>query len=78
MPLPVADIPVGRWVVLPAAPSSRGEVSAARLGDFVELSAAAAHDIPQATRVVVPDCGHIPHLEAPEQFLTAFLPFLGS
>jgi pimeloyl-ACP methyl ester carboxylesterase len=51
---------------------------AARLGDFVELSAAAAHDIPRATRVVVPDCGHIPHLEVPEQFLAAFLPFLAS
>ena len=35
MPLPVAGIPVGRWVGLPAAPSSRGEVSAARLGDSV-------------------------------------------
>jgi Kelch motif len=33
--LPVAGIPVGRWVGLPAGPSSRGEVSAARLGDFV-------------------------------------------
>jgi pimeloyl-ACP methyl ester carboxylesterase len=51
---------------------------AARLSDFVELSAAAAHDIPQATQVVVPDCGHIPHLEQPEQFLAAFLPFLAS
>jgi pimeloyl-ACP methyl ester carboxylesterase len=51
---------------------------AARLGDFVELSAAAARDIPRATRVVVPDCGHIPHLELPDQFLTAFLPFLAS
>jgi pimeloyl-ACP methyl ester carboxylesterase len=49
---------------------------AARLGDFVELSAAAAHDIPRATRVVVPDCGHIPHIEHPAQFLDAFLPFL--
>src|ERR1700742_1556165 len=34
VPLPVAGIPVGRWVGLPAAPSPRGEVSAARLGDF--------------------------------------------
>jgi pimeloyl-ACP methyl ester carboxylesterase len=51
---------------------------AARLGDFVELSAAAAHDIPRATRTVVPDCGHIPHLEVSEQFLAAFLPFLAS
>ena len=51
---------------------------AARLGDFVELSAAAARDIPHATRVVVPDCGHIPHLEFPDQFLGEFLPFLAS
>ncbi|HEX3793648.1 MAG TPA: alpha/beta hydrolase [Acidimicrobiales bacterium] len=49
---------------------------AVRLGDFLELSTAAANDIPHATRVVVPDCGHIPHLEAPEQFLDALLPFL--
>jgi pimeloyl-ACP methyl ester carboxylesterase len=51
---------------------------AARLGDFVELSAAAAHDIPRATRVVVPGSGHIPHLEVPDTFLAAFLPFLAS
>jgi pimeloyl-ACP methyl ester carboxylesterase len=51
---------------------------AARLGDFVELSDAATHDIPQATRVAVPDCGHIPHIEHPAQFLDAFLPFLRS
>jgi pimeloyl-ACP methyl ester carboxylesterase len=49
---------------------------AARLGDFLELSADAVRDIPQATRVVVPECGHIPHLEVPKKFLTAFLPFL--
>lgn len=50
----------------------------ARLGDFVELSAQAVRDIPQASRVVVPDCGHIPHLEAPDQFISAFHPFLAS
>jgi pimeloyl-ACP methyl ester carboxylesterase len=50
----------------------------ARLGDFVALSAAAAKDIPRCTRVVVPDCGHIPHLEQPGQFLAALLPFLAS
>jgi pimeloyl-ACP methyl ester carboxylesterase len=48
----------------------------ARLGNFVELSAEAARDIPGVKRVVVPDCGHIPHLEFPEQFLAEFLPFL--
>jgi pimeloyl-ACP methyl ester carboxylesterase len=51
---------------------------AARLGDFVGLSAAAAQDIPRAARVVIPDCGHIPHLEFPSQFLAKLLPFLGS
>ncbi len=47
---------------------------AARLGDFVQLSAQAAHDIPRCERVVVPECGHIPHLETPDQFLAQFLP----
>jgi pimeloyl-ACP methyl ester carboxylesterase len=50
----------------------------ARLGDFVALSAAAAQDIPRATRVVIPDCGHIPHLEYPSPFLGELLPFLAS
>jgi pimeloyl-ACP methyl ester carboxylesterase len=51
-------------------------VEAARLGDFVTLSAAAAQDIPRATRVVIPDCGHVPHLEQPVTFLARLLPFL--
>jgi pimeloyl-ACP methyl ester carboxylesterase len=51
---------------------------AARLGDFVALSAAAAQDIPRATRVVIPDCGHVPHLEQPGEFLARLLPFLAS
>jgi pimeloyl-ACP methyl ester carboxylesterase len=50
----------------------------ARLGDFTGLSEAAAGDIPRARRVVIPECGHIPHLEHPSQFLAAFLPFLAS
>jgi pimeloyl-ACP methyl ester carboxylesterase len=50
----------------------------ARLGDFVALSEAAAHDIPRATRAVIPECGHIPHLEIPDQFLGRLLPFLAS
>ena len=52
--------------------------AAARLGDFGALSAAAARDIPRAKRVVVADCGHVPHLEQPDQFLAEFLPFLAS
>ena len=35
-------------------------------------------DIPRATRVVVPECGHIPHLEAPSTFLGQLLPFLAN
>jgi pimeloyl-ACP methyl ester carboxylesterase len=50
----------------------------ARLGDFPALSAAAVADIPRAKRVVVPDCGHIPHLEQPSEFLAELLPFLAS
>jgi len=51
---------------------------AARLRDFVGLSAVAAKDIPRATLVVIPECGHIPHLEHPGQFLAELLPFLAS
>jgi hypothetical protein len=54
VPLPVAGIPVGRWVGLPAAPSSRGEVSAARLGDFVYVVGgfdAAGHTTAEVQRV---------------------------
>jgi pimeloyl-ACP methyl ester carboxylesterase len=51
---------------------------AARLGDFVQLSAAAAHDIAHAQRVVLPECGHIPHLEKPDQFLAHLLAFVAS
>jgi pimeloyl-ACP methyl ester carboxylesterase len=51
---------------------------AARLGDFVALSAAAAQDIPRATRAVIPECGHIPHLEHPDEFFARLLPFLES
>jgi pimeloyl-ACP methyl ester carboxylesterase len=51
---------------------------AARLGDFTGLSAAAANDISRASRVVIPDCGHIPHLEQPGKFLAELMPFLAS
>jgi pimeloyl-ACP methyl ester carboxylesterase len=50
----------------------------ARLGDFTGLSESAAHDIPRAQRVVIPECGHIPHLEHPAKFLAELLPFLAS
>ncbi|MFZ0573114.1 MAG: hypothetical protein WA304_09250 [Candidatus Cybelea sp.] len=33
-------------------------------------------DIPNTKRVVIRDCGHIPHLEFPAAFLAEWLPFL--
>jgi pimeloyl-ACP methyl ester carboxylesterase len=48
----------------------------AKMGNFVELGRAAAKDIPHATLVVVPDCGHIPHLEKALKFEQALLGFL--
>jgi len=48
----------------------------AKMGNFVELWRAAAKDIPPATLVVVPDCGHIPHLEKTLKFEQALLGFL--
>jgi pimeloyl-ACP methyl ester carboxylesterase len=50
----------------------------APLGDFPVLAAAAAEDIPHGTHVVIPECGHVPHLETPDAFLAAFIPFLAS
>jgi pimeloyl-ACP methyl ester carboxylesterase len=38
----------------------------------------AGHGFRRATRVVIPDCGHIPHLEHPSQFLAELLPFPAS
>ena len=46
------------------------------LGNYPALSRAAAKDIPHCTRVEVPAVGHAPHLEAPEAFQAAVLPFL--
>jgi pimeloyl-ACP methyl ester carboxylesterase len=46
------------------------------LGNYPALSRAAAKDIPDCTRVEVPNVGHAPHLEAPEAFQAAVLPFL--
>jgi pimeloyl-ACP methyl ester carboxylesterase len=49
-----------------------------RLGDFKTLSEQAVRDLPRGERVVVADCAHVPHLEAPDQFFAKFLPFLAT
>jgi pimeloyl-ACP methyl ester carboxylesterase len=46
------------------------------LGNYPALSRAAAKETPHCTRVEVPNVGHAPHLEAPEAFQAAVLPFL--
>ncbi len=46
------------------------------LGQYPELGRAAARDIPNCKLVELPNVGHIPHLEAPDQFHRALLAFL--
>ena len=57
----------------------RGSVSkevAATLGRYPELGRRAAAAIPGAKLVEIPDCGHVPHLEAASRFHQALLEFL--
>jgi pimeloyl-ACP methyl ester carboxylesterase len=57
----------------------RGFVSEAvlqTLGQYPQLGRAAARDIPRSRLVELRNVGHIPHLEAPEQFHSALLDFL--
>jgi pimeloyl-ACP methyl ester carboxylesterase len=49
----------------------------AKMGNFVELGRAAIAEMPHGTLVVVPDCGHIPHMEKPQEFRKALMEFLG-
>lgn len=48
----------------------------AAMGQFPALARAAARDLPRGAAVVVPDAGHIPHIEQPDAFLRAVLAFL--
>ncbi len=48
----------------------------AKMGNFVELGRAAVREIPHGKLVVVPDCGHIPHIEKPQEFQQALMGFL--
>jgi pimeloyl-ACP methyl ester carboxylesterase len=44
----------------------------------VELAQQAARDIPHGQAVVIANCGHIPHLEHPDEFRTALMKFLSA
>jgi len=59
----------------PLSPKAAPELRE-KMGHFVELAQQAARDIPHAEAVVIPDCGHIPHLEYPDAFRDALLKFL--
>jgi pimeloyl-ACP methyl ester carboxylesterase len=54
-----------------AAPEGR-----AKMGNFVEMGHAAVKEMPHGALVVVPDCGHIPHLEKSHEFQEALMGFL--
>jgi len=48
----------------------------AKMGNFAEMGRAAVKEIPHGTLVVVSDCGHIPHIEKPQEFRKALMGFL--
>ncbi len=50
---------------------------AAALGDYPALGKQAARAIPGARLVELPGVGHVPHMEAPERFLSELIGFLG-
>ncbi len=49
-----------------------------QMGNFPELARAAQQAMPGLKIVEIPDCGHIPHVEAPERFNRALLDFLAT
>ncbi|MEP6716448.1 MAG: alpha/beta hydrolase, partial [Terriglobia bacterium] len=61
----------------PMSPKASAEVRA-QLGHIVDRAREAVKDIPRASLVVVPDCGHIPHIEYPDLFNKTLLTFLNS
>jgi pimeloyl-ACP methyl ester carboxylesterase len=65
----------GKDHTVPLASYARAEARR-KMGDFVELGRAAAQEIPHGTLIVVADCGHIPHIEKPREFLQGLMSFL--
>ncbi len=52
--------------------------AAARMGDMPGLAKAACAEVARCRLVVVPDVGHVPHLEAPEAFRREVMGFLSA
>lgn len=61
----------------PLSPKASPELRE-KMGHFVDLARQAAKDIPLGQVAVIPDCGHIPHLEYPEKFRLALMNFLNA
>ena len=49
-----------------------------KLGNYPELGKKTAAAIPNARLILIPNSGHIPHIEQPDAFYQALLPFLNS
>jgi pimeloyl-ACP methyl ester carboxylesterase len=50
----------------------------ATMGDYPAMAKAAAQEIPHASYTVIPQSGHIPHLEQPAAFFAALMTFLAT
>lgn len=48
------------------------------MGHVVDLAKKAIQEVPRGKLVIVPDAGHIPHLEQPDAFYSAVFEFLGA
>jgi hypothetical protein len=73
MDIPPGAEPNGKTIVLMHGKAFGGYY----FRNVIEALAGAGY-IPRAQRVLIPECGHIPHLEQPSKFLAEFLPFLAS
>ncbi len=49
-----------------------------KLGNYPELGKKAAMAMPDSKLILIPNSGHIPHIEQPDAFYKALLPFLNS
>jgi pimeloyl-ACP methyl ester carboxylesterase len=48
------------------------------MGNYPQLARAAVNQMPHGSLLIVPNCGHIPHMEQPEIFHRALLEFLAN
>jgi 2-succinyl-6-hydroxy-2,4-cyclohexadiene-1-carboxylate synthase len=61
------------WTVLPTLQIPITLIVGARDSKFLHMNTVMAASCPSAQLVVLPDCGHTPHYENPQRFITALL-----